>query len=66
MSEIGTYMPKGEIIRGEYVGPGTGFQGCTCLMADMGEFWSVQIDYHSLGLHMYGWWKCPKEDWRPV
>lgn len=61
--EIGTYMPQGEIFRGRYVGPGEGLKGATCLMADMGEFWSVQVDSHPDGLMMKGWWKCPKEDW---
>ena len=60
---IGTFMPKHDMRAGRYIGPATGLKGCTALISDEGDFWSVQVNSHPEGLMMYGWWKCLKEDW---
>lgn len=64
--EIGTFMPKGEIFRGRYVGKNKHLEGLTCLMADNGDWWSVQVDASPENLMVYGWWKQPKRDWTRV
>lgn len=64
--EVGTFYPTNPFQPGKYIGPGTGLRGCTGLISDEGEYWSVQVSYHPQGLMMYGWWKCLKTDWEVI